>query len=132
MRPRRILVACLGSPNRSRLHPSADHTCRCSPMPRKLEPPAAGKADIALTLTRAAVAAVPGIGGPAAELMGLIRPPLERRLNDFLNDVADHLAALEAEQRLTRERLAQDEQFLDVGSKGSTVQSCITWTEGLL
>ena len=64
--------------------------------------------------------------------MGLIRPPLERRLNDFLNDVADHLAALEAEQRLTRERLAQDEQFLDVGSKGSTVQSCITWTEGLL
>ena len=60
-----------------------------------LERPELEKRDIVHTLVKAGIASVPGIGGAVAELFSMIAPPLERRRNQWLDDIAERLKSLE-------------------------------------
>lgn len=62
---------------------------------KKLPQPGVG--DHAYTVVKAAVSAIPGVGGSAAELMGLvIAPPLVKRRDEWLVSIAQGLQDLEA------------------------------------
>ena len=83
----------------------------------KIVPPQPGAGDTALTVAKAVVSAVPIVGSPVAELLDLVRSPLQRRRDEWFRDLAERLAQLEGQGRLTRERLASDE-FLDAVARG--------------
>lgn len=58
--------------------------------------PTRGAGDYAHTLVKAGLSALPHIGGSAAELFALIiAPPLEKRRDDWLRDLADVVKKLE-------------------------------------
>jgi hypothetical protein len=62
---------------------------------------------------RTALSAVPAVGGPALELFNaLIAPPIERRRNAWLNDLAERLLALEKVKRLKIEDLTDNAEFI--------------------
>lgn len=75
----------------------------------KLPPiPSGTSADDAHTIIRAAVAAIPGVGGSITELIGLwYVPPLERRRDEWLNDLASALSRLIDEFSDLKKQLAQ-------------------------
>ena len=86
------------------------------------DPPKATAGDVALKIATAATKgavsiALPGAGA-VAELLDLVRTPLQRRQEDWLSDLAARLAALEEARRLDREHLGQDEAFLDAVARG--------------
>jgi hypothetical protein len=63
-----------------------------------LDPPEPGAADWAHTVVKAAVSGVPYVGGPAAELFGMIIPAsLERRRQEWFERVGERLRRLEEE-----------------------------------
>jgi len=65
--------------------------------------------DVAHTLARAAISAIPVIGGPSAELLSfVIAPPLEGRRQEWMKSVAGRLDGVEAKV----ERLAEDPSFV--------------------
>lgn len=76
--------------------------------------PKRSSADIAYTVVKAGVSAVPVAGGPAAELLGLIfGPPLEKRRERWLQQLADAIREVsEKVAELTPEKLAQEEAFI--------------------
>lgn len=56
------------------------------------------KRDKAYTAIKAAIALIPGVGGSIAELLPMIiAPPLEKRRNQWLSDIAKSLKSLEDE-----------------------------------
>src|SRR6266478_212213 len=62
---------------------------------------------------RATLSAIPGVGGPALELFNaVIAPPIERRRDSWLNELAERLQTLEQEHRLNIEDLANNENFV--------------------
>ena len=76
-------------------------------------PDTTGK-DRTLGLAKAALSAVPVLGGPAAELLDLVvRPEIERRRTEWLDQLAEQLAAIE--ERLEGfhvSALANDPEFI--------------------
>jgi len=79
-----------------------------------LRVPKAGKSDVALTLARAGISAIPYLGGTAVQLLSLvIVPPLERRRAEWMNAVANRLKQLETEVKGFRlESLQKNELFV--------------------
>lgn len=76
---------------------------------KKYAPPAATTQDLAAAVGKAALQAIP-LGGSALELIGLaIGPPLERRRNEWMGEVADGLRGAE----VAIEQLAQRVDLLD-------------------
>lgn len=70
--------------------------------------------DLVHTLARTGLSAIPGVGGPAAELLNVvIAPPVQRRMLAFVDDLAARLKKLEDEGRLRVEDLAAQDAFLD-------------------
>ena len=71
-------------------------------------------ADGIYTIGRALLAAVPYVGGSAAELLALVvSPPLEKRRDEWIQSIAVELKQLEEETACFKlENLAQDEQFV--------------------
>lgn len=78
------------------------------------EKPNKSAADVAYSLVKAAISAVPVAGGPAAEVLGLIfGPPLEKRREKWLEQLADAVRELHDNvAELTPEKLSQDEAFI--------------------
>lgn len=76
--------------------------------------PKKSAADVAYTVVKAAVSAVPVAGGSAAELLGLIfGPPLERRREQWLEQLAHAIKEVNDKVAdLTPEKLAEDEVFI--------------------
>jgi len=70
--------------------------------------------DVAHTIVKAAVSAVPYAGGPGAELFALIfRPPLQKRQDEWMNEVADGLREVEKRaEGFSIEKLRDNEQFI--------------------
>jgi hypothetical protein len=62
----------------------------------KDHPPMPSAADKAYTVAKAAIAAVPFVGGPVAELLTLLAPPIAARQNAWLESIAERLRVLEA------------------------------------
>jgi hypothetical protein len=78
------------------------------------EEPKKSAADVAYTVAKAAVSAVPVAGGPAAEVLGLIfGPPLEKRREKWLEQLADAVKEVQEKvAELTPEKLSQNEAFI--------------------
>jgi len=77
-----------------------------------LTPPKRSIGDTAHTVAKAAISAVPVVGGPAAELFTwLLMPPWERRRNDWMQRVAEAVRRLEQEHGRATEDLQNDESF---------------------
>lgn len=74
-------------------------------------PQRSGK-DVAHTIAKAGLSAVPYVGSPAAELLQLvIQPPLEKRREKWMEEIAQGLRDLET-KGLKIEDLQQNEQFI--------------------
>lgn len=81
---------------------------------RKYQPPEPTGADAAHLAVRAAISAIPTLGGPAAELFSaLIAPPLERRRRAWMEEVAEGLRKLEDQGKVSFDELQEDEAFID-------------------
>lgn len=71
--------------------------------------------DVAHSLVKGGLGAIPVLGSLAAEIFGLIvTPPLEKRRVEWMNGVAEELKRLEESKVIDFEKLAQNEQFIDV------------------
>ena len=79
-----------------------------------LERPEPEKRDKVHTAVKAVMALIPSIGGTAAELFSMvIAPPLEKRRNQWLDDIAERLKSLEEVVDGFRvEDLSQNETFI--------------------
>lgn len=86
------------------------------------KPPEATKGDVAHTLVKAGLSALPMIGGPAVELFqSVIQPPLERRRGEWMQAVGVKLQELEDQQVISLEELGQNEQFVSAVLHASTI-----------
>ncbi len=87
------------------------------------QPPAPGN-EIAHSLAKAALNAVPLVGGSAAELYDLVvRPGLGRRQQAWMSRVGEALDEYRRKGMLTMEGLADNEQFLTVLLQSSQAAS---------
>jgi len=79
--------------------------------------------DVAQGLVKAAVSGVPIVGGPAAELVGMVfGPPLEKRREKWMDDLATVVEELQDKvEGLTPEKLSQDEAFVTVALRANNV-----------
>lgn len=78
--------------------------------------------DIGRKLARAAVSAVPVAGGPVAELMGMIRPSVERRKDEWVEDIAQELNRVRARVKDIEDRdIGDDEAFITTVLNASTM-----------
>lgn len=68
--------------------------------------------DAAHAIAKAGLAAIPGVGGPAVELFQyVVQPPLEKRREQWMAQIAERLKELEA-NGLKLEDLRDNEQFI--------------------
>jgi hypothetical protein len=76
--------------------------------------PASGKGDAVQEIVKAAISAAPLVGGPAAEIFGMvIAPPLQRRQAAWMDEVAEGLKQLEGKvEGFKIENLKENEQFV--------------------
>jgi len=79
---------------------------------RKYEPPQRSKADEAHALAKAGLSGVPVVGGPLTELFQrIIQPPLDKRRDAWMHEVAAGLLALE-NKGIDLSGLQQNEEFI--------------------
>ena len=72
------------------------------------------KADVAYSLVKAGLGSIPIAGAAASELLALlVTPPLERRRNEWMNDLGERLRQLEQEKGLELESLSDNDLFID-------------------
>ena len=76
--------------------------------------PKAGAGDVAHTVVKAGLSAIPFIGGPAAEIFSaIIVPPLSKRRNEWIESIAKGLKTLEEKiDNFNIEALSQNEMFI--------------------
>src|SRR5688572_21693304 len=78
-----------------------------------LQPPVPRPGDRLYALLRAALSAIPVAGGPATELLGaIVAPPLERRRQRWMVQMAEGLAMLAEEHRRVFDDLGSNEAFI--------------------
>jgi hypothetical protein len=94
-------------------------------MPDIPEQPKASADDVAHTIVKAAISAVPAAGGPAAELMTLIfAPPLEKRREKWLGKLADAVNEILGKVAdLTPEKLSQNDAFITTALHAGQIAS---------
>jgi hypothetical protein len=81
---------------------------------KKIKPPKAGVGDAVHAIVRAGLSSIPTIGGPAAELFSfLITPSLEKRRQEWMEEVSNALKKLEREQGVKLEELKNNDVFID-------------------
>ncbi len=86
-------------------------------MPENSEhkPPETTKGDVIHAAVKTGLSTLPVIGGPAAELfVALVTPPLERRRQEWMEEIGAALRRLEETKGLAFENLRENEQFLDI------------------
>ncbi|MCK4446770.1 MAG: hypothetical protein KAW56_06780 [Candidatus Marinimicrobia bacterium] len=80
----------------------------------KLTPPRLSKDDKYHSIVKAALAAIPGIGGSVAEIFALvIYPPLVERQQEWMDAIVKVIGELQQEKRMKIEDLHNDPQFID-------------------
>jgi hypothetical protein len=81
---------------------------------RDLTPPKEDYGDHLHTLARAGVSLIPLVGGAAVELFNtIIAPPILRRRNEWMEEIAEALQKLAAEKKITLDTLKDDPAFID-------------------
>lgn len=87
----------------------------------KLTAPKQSKTDIAHTLAKVGLSAIPGVGGPAVELFQyLIQPPLEKRRGEWMAQVGEKLQELET-KGLKLDELQKNEEFVSAVMHASQI-----------
>ena len=82
--------------------------------PGDLTPPNKSSGDHGHLVLRMGLSAVPLVGGPAVELLNaVLAPPLERRRDHWMEEVAQRLKDLEAKTGVPLEELAKNDVFVD-------------------
>lgn len=77
--------------------------------------------DVANSLVKGGLGALPIIGSLATEIFGLIvTPPLEKRRAEWMNEVANKLKELETNKKIDFNELAENEQFIDIVLQSTT------------
>lgn len=78
---------------------------------------------MAYTVVKAAISGVPVVGGPAAELLGLVfGPPLEKRREKWLEQLAGAVEEIQQKMaELTPDKLSQDEAFVTTALHASEI-----------
>ena len=72
------------------------------------------KGDIVYAAVKAGLGSIPILGSAATELFGLVvTPPLDKRRQEWMNEVAEKLKALEEDNKIDFGSLAKNDQFLD-------------------
>jgi hypothetical protein len=67
------------------------------------------------TIAKVGVGMIPLVNVPASELLNcLVTPPLEKRKNEFFEDVGRRLKDLEDQGVISLEKLSENEKFIDV------------------
>lgn len=85
----------------------------------KLEVPEPSKRDVAHSITKAGLSAIPIVGGAAVELFqNVVQPPLEKRRVAWMAQVGEKLQELE-EKGLNLETLQENEQFISAAMYAS-------------
>lgn len=78
--------------------------------------------DIAHSLVKGGLGAIPVVGSLATEIFGLIvTPPLEKRRAEWMNEIAAKLKELEENKIINFEELQNNEQFIDVVLQATTL-----------
>jgi len=73
------------------------------------------KGDIAQSIVKGSIGAIPIVGSLASEIFGLIvTPPLEKRRAEWMNEVAEKLKELESKGQIDFDKLREDDQFLNI------------------
>jgi hypothetical protein len=71
---------------------------------------------------RAAIAAIPTVGGSALELFNhMIAPPIQKRRDAWLNELANRVARLEQDDHLNIDDLATNDQFISTVTQASVI-----------
>jgi len=78
------------------------------------KPPEPGAGDTAYTVVKAGISAIPGLGGPAAEVFAaIIEPPLTKRRVEWVQSIAEGLQELEKKVKdFSLDQLSQNESFV--------------------
>ena len=87
------------------------------------QPPKNAKGDVAFGITKAALAAIPLVGGPAVELVeALLKGPINARRDEWLESIATELHNLiEGVDDLSLEKLSEDPSFITTFMSASQI-----------
>jgi hypothetical protein len=86
------------------------------------ELPQTSAGDLLHLAARAAISAIPGFGGSALEVFNhLIAPPIQKRRDAWLNDLADRVVKLEQDDHLKLDDLATNDAFISTVMQASTI-----------
>lgn len=89
---------------------------------KKYEPPKSGAGDLGYAVVKAGLGSIPVAGAAAAELLGLVvTPPLEKRRNQWMEEIGNALRQLEEQMGVVIESLRDNEQFIDVAIEASQI-----------
>jgi len=78
--------------------------------------------DIAHSIVKGGLGAIPVFGSLATEIFGLIlTPPLEKRRAEWMNEISVKLKELEENKTINFEELQNNEQFIDVVLQSTTL-----------
>lgn len=73
------------------------------------------KKDIAYSIVKAGVGSVPIVGAAASEILNLlVTPPLEKRRNEWMENIGERIKELENKKGIEIESLQDNDIFLDV------------------
>ncbi|RRB07402.1 hypothetical protein [Larkinella rosea] len=80
------------------------------------------KADILYATVKAGLGSIPVLGSAATELFGLVvTPPLDKRRQEWMNEVAEKIKLLEQNNLVDFSSLSQNEQFIDTIVQASSI-----------
>lgn len=80
------------------------------------------KEDITYAVVKAALGSIPVLGSAATELFGLVvTPPLDKRRQEWMNEVAEKLKLLEQNNQIDFSDLSKNEQFIDTIVQATTI-----------
>jgi len=78
--------------------------------------------DILYAAVKAGLGSIPVLGSAATELFGLVvTPPLDKRRQEWMNEVAEKLKSLEENNQVDFSALSQNEQFIDTIIQATTI-----------
>lgn len=81
----------------------------------ELSPPKQKASDIAHTIVKGGLGAIPIVGAPAAEIFNLlVSPPIEKRKNEWMEKISQRLIDLEAKQSGFIESLKNNDTFINI------------------
>jgi hypothetical protein len=89
---------------------------------KKHKPPSRSAGDAFHAVTRAGLGAIPVAGATAAELLNaIVTPPLEKRRNQWMEEIGEALRVLEEKMDIVLESLQKNEGFIDVAIEASQI-----------